>query len=202
MRVADPGPPYPHHRAPGVSRPPLFPAPLCQTTLGALPSPRPRQPPPPSRRADRRPSAPTPMPLTGTATPGAGPSAGAGMWSRGSRSQAWRRTFFHMAAARRCPRTSVGLPPRPPHLEPRPRTPSMRPRLERPPHQRTTPLPHAQKRETGGVGVPPPVSIFPPWGKFKKLNLSPRVARMGHGGKGHFPWGELARKIVVRSPVD
>jgi len=63
---------------------------------------------------DCRPSPATPMPLTGTAAPGAGPSIDPWVWSRGSRSRARRRTFFLMAGARRCPRTSVGRPPPPP----------------------------------------------------------------------------------------
>ena len=116
--------PSPLSSSPGASRKQTssFPGPPRRPALGALPSPRPwvhRLPPRRHRHCrpavgNRRPSAPTPMPLTGTAAPGTGPGAGPGAWSgqgSSSRTRAWRRTFFLMAAARSCPQTSVGQSP-------------------------------------------------------------------------------------------
>ena len=97
--------PHPSHRAPGQVLPPT---PILSPRSADAPRPAPR----PDPRGRGR---------------GTGPSAGPGVWSRGSRSRAWRRTFFLMAVARRRPRLAQALPSRGccyPRRQPRPGPPA------------------------------------------------------------------------------
>ena len=100
------------------------------------------------------------MPLTGTAAPGTGPGAGPGAWSRGRAAAVGPEHgaghSFLMAAARRCPRTSVGQsPPHRPSCDSPP--PSPRRHRHRCLASRRGPLPLGPRPDAGAPGTRPPL---------------------------------------------
>ena len=127
------------------------------------------------------------------------PGAGPGVGSRASRSRAWRQTFFLMAVARRCPRTSVAQSP--PHV---PSPPALRPAAHAP-HPAGPQLPRScrppsptegygqrqlRTRNPGTRDSPPPCHLCPVRTFFQNFGpekLVPLRKRLAHHLRGSTP---------------